>query len=197
MKQIGIIVCLVCAAIATASPQFVYAQTPAQADHGTSHQMMKGAMTEAEFVPMMIKHHQDGIEMARVEEERGSSAAVKGLAAKIRQSQEREIGELKAHAQHAAGAQGTAGQTEHGDHSKMMEQQSQATMKRLRSASGEALDHAFLEEMAKHHQMALHMIERTKFQSAELNKVAQKMAAGQREELKELKKLEGGHRPSK
>lgn len=196
MKQIAITGYLVCA-VATASPQLVYAQTPAQADHGTSHQMMKGAMTEAEFVPMMVKHHQVGIEMARVEEERGSSAEVKALAAKIRQAQEREIAELKAHSQHAAGAQGTAGHMDQADHSKMMEQQSQATMKRLTSASGAALDHAFVEEMAKHHQMAVDMFERTKFQNTELRKTAQKMAAGQREELKELKKLEASHRPAK
>ena len=186
-----------CTAVTLAAGQFASAQTPKPSDQHASHEMMKGAMTEAEFVPMMIKHHQGGIEMARVEEERGSSAAVKALATKIRQSQEREIGELKAHSQHAAGAQGTRGHKEHADHNKMMEQQSQATMKRLRSASGEALDHAFLEEMAKHHQMAIHMIERTKFQNAELNKMAQKMATGQREELKELKKLEGAHKPSK
>jgi uncharacterized protein (DUF305 family) len=58
------------------------------------HQMMQG-LTDAQFVPMMIKHHQQGIEMARLEEQRGSSASVKALAAKIRQSQGKELAELK------------------------------------------------------------------------------------------------------
>ena len=50
--------------------------------------MMQG-LTDASFVQMMSKHHQQGIEMARMEEERGASASVKQLAAKIRQSQEK------------------------------------------------------------------------------------------------------------
>lgn len=100
-----------------------HAQKPeSAAQHG---QMMKGmmGMTDAMFVPMMIKHHQHGIEMARLEEERGSAASVKALAAKIRQSQEKELTELKAHSEHMA--KGTSG---HGEHDKMMEQQSHSMM---------------------------------------------------------------------
>ena len=185
-----IAMCIAFSAITIHAATAVRAQKPAD-DKVAPHQQMMREMTDAEFVAMMIKHHQDGIEMARVEEGRGSSAEVKALAAKIRQSQERELKELKAHSGHAAGAKGTSG---HATHDKMMEQQSQATMKRLKSASGEALDHAFLEEMAKHHQMAIEMTERTKFQNAELRKLSQKMAAGQRQELAELKKLEASHK---
>src|SRR5688500_17877995 len=103
----------------------VRAQKPEAAAAGQHEQMMKGmmGMTDAMFVPMMIKHHQHGIEMARLEEERGSSASVKALAAKIRQSQEKELAELKAHAEHAP--KGTSG---HAEHDKMMEQQSQSMM---------------------------------------------------------------------
>jgi uncharacterized protein (DUF305 family) len=184
------------AAIAVAGAQFAHAQTPAEHGHAQPHQTMKGAMmTDADFVPMMIKHHEGALEMARVEEEHGASAPVKSLAAKIRQAQEGEIVELKGHSQHAGGAQGTS--AEHADQSRMMEQQRQAAMKRLKEASGGALDHAFLEEMAKHHQMAIDMIARTKFQNAALKKMAQKMAAVQRQELKEFKQLESSRGRSK
>ena len=169
----------------------LHAQAPADHAHAakspqTTQPMMKG-MSEADFVPMMIKHHEEGIQMTQLEEKGGSSAEVKALAAKIRQSQEQDLPELKKHLQHTAG---TAG---HQGHDKMMEQQSAATMKRLKSASGQAMDHAFLEEMAKHHEMAIGMAETAKIQSPELKKLTQKMIAGQRQELGELKKLLSAH----
>ena len=170
----------------------VNAQKPDAATGAQHEQMMKGmmGMTDAMFVPMMIKHHQHGIGMARVEEERGSSASVKALAAKIRQSQEKELAELKAHAEHAA--KGTSG---HAEHDKMMEQHSQSMMTKLKSASGAALDHAFLEQMAKHHEGAIAMTEGAKLQDPELKKLAQKMVTGQRQELAELKKQLSAHAP--
>jgi uncharacterized protein (DUF305 family) len=168
----------------------VNAQKPDAATGAQHEQMMKGmmGMTDAMFVPMMIKHHQHGIEMARVEEERGSSASVKALAAKIRQSQEKELAELKTHAEHVA--KGASG---HAEHDKMMELQSQSMMAKLKSASGAALDHAFLEQMAKHHEGAIAMTEGAKLQDPELKKLAQQMLTGQRQELAELKKELAAH----
>jgi uncharacterized protein (DUF305 family) len=170
----------------------VHAQKPDAASGAPHEQMMRGVMgmTDAMFVPMMIKHHQHGIEMARLEEARGSAASVKALAAKIRQSQEKELAELKRHAEHAA--KGTSG---HAEHDKMMEQQSQFMMAKLKSASGAALDHAFLEQMAKHHEGAIAMTEGAKLQDPELKKLAQKMLAGQRQELAELQKQLSAHAP--
>jgi uncharacterized protein (DUF305 family) len=164
-------------------------QKPAQPNTETQHHQMMQGLTDAMFVPMMMKHHQQGIEMARLEEERGSSASVKALAAKIRQSQEKELAELKSHADHTA--KGTSGQAEH---DKMMEEQGQMMMAKLKSASGTALDHAFLEQMAKHHEGAISMTEGAKLQDAELKKLAQKMVAGQRQELGELKKELAAHK---
>lgn len=166
------------------------AQTPESG--ATQHaEMMKGmmGMSDAMFVSMMSKHHRDGIEMARAEESRGSSATVKALAAKIRQGQEKELAELKAHSQHAA-----TGMSSGGD-DKMMEQENRATMAKLKSASGAGLDHAFLEEMAKHHEMAIHMSESAKLQNPELKKLAQQMLTSQRQELAEIKQQLSAHKP--
>jgi uncharacterized protein (DUF305 family) len=168
----------------------VRAQKPEAASASQHEQMIKGmmGMTDERFVPMMIKHHQHGIEMARLEEDRGSSASVKALAAKIRQSQEKELAELKTHAEHVA--KGASG---HAEHDKMMELQSQSMMAKLKSASGAALDHAFLEQMAKHHEGAIAMTEGAKLQDPELKKLAQQMLTGQRQELAELKKELAAH----
>ena len=77
------------------------AQTQAGTDHAKHAQTSKShdhsAMTDVDFVAMTIKHHQDGIEMARIEEKGGASNDVKALAGKIRQGQERELAELQKH----------------------------------------------------------------------------------------------------
>ncbi|MGV3519952.1 DUF305 domain-containing protein [Luteitalea sp.] len=170
------------ACVVALSPALAQAQAAGtgHAKHAQDHGEAK--MSDAEFAMMMAKHHQDGIEMARLEESRGASADVKKLAAKIRQGQERELGPLQA--QQRAGAAGS----DHAAHIKKMESESQRAMKRLRAASGAALDHAFAEEMAKHHQQAIDMVSRTSFTDPELRTMAQKMAANQKQELSELKK---------
>ena len=171
------------------------AQAPQQhgAEHAAQsaqpHQM--GAMTDAGFVHMMLKHHQDGIEMARIAEQKGASAAVKALATKIRSGQERDLPELKKHQTHVGQAPKSA---EHQAHDQAMQKEAQGSMKRLQDATGTAVDHAFVEEMSKHHQMAIDMVEKTKFQNADLRKFAQNMAANQRKELAELKNAHAAHK---
>lgn len=70
-----------------------------------------------------------------------------------------------------------------------MEMQSKKAMDRLREASGAAFDQAFVDEMSSHHQMAIKMVEDTRFKDEKLNQLAQKMAAGQKKELTELKQV--------
>jgi uncharacterized protein (DUF305 family) len=171
------------AGLAIAAPSSKAAAQHAAEQHDAHHaQMMKG-LSDAQFVPMMIRHHQHGIEMARVVEQRGSSAEVRELATKIRQSQEKDMAELEAHAAHHAGK---AADDPHGQ---MMDKQSQTMMKRLQSLAESELDDAFVQEMAKHHEMAIGMIDGAKLQDPALKQLAQRMAAQQKQDLAELKKL--------
>lgn len=165
--------------------------------------MSMPAMDEIHFVESMIKHHKDGIEMTRLEESRGAHDGVKALAAKIREGQESDLKVLEAH--HGGGTapkpHGTAGHDAKphapGDrrheaamlkHHEMMEQMAKESVQKIESASGPAVDAAFVREMAKHHEMALQMIAKTTFKDTELRKLSQKMAAMQKRELAELKK---------
>lgn len=173
-------------ALASAIPEVGYTQTAAKPNMSQDHQKMMHGMPDGQFVPMMIKHHEEGIAMARMEEQRGSAASVKALAKSIRESQERDLPELKAHAAHATG---TDAKTSTAQHAPMMDEMSKATMTRLKAASGAALDRAFVEEMITHHQIAISVMEGAKLQNAELKKLSEKMLAGQRRELAELKKL--------
>ena len=182
--------CLAAGALTVAIPGGVQAQEPATGAAAAQHpHTAMQALTDAQFVQMMLEHHQRGLELVRLEKEQGSSPAVKELATRIGESQERDIVELKALSKDEA--RGTTGQAEHhgaADHHKGMVQQSETMMKELKAKSGEELDRAFLEHMAKHHQMAISMTEDATLQDPEVKKLAEKMLESQRQELAELKK---------
>ena len=176
--------------------------TRAPADNWRDAKQTMAPMADAEFVEMMTEHHQGAIYMAKLEESRGTRDAVKALAARMREAQEREVKEMGAgHADHANTPQtgaapdtrGTPGQEGQGammqKQREMMQQQAMASNKRIVDASGAGVDQAFLEEMTKHHKMALEMISKTKFKDASLQRLAHKMAADQKRELGEFKKL--------
>jgi uncharacterized protein (DUF305 family) len=182
--------CLAAGALTVAIPGGVQAQEPATGAAAAQHpHTAMQALTDAQFVQMMLEHHQRGLELVRLEKEQGSSPAVKELATRIGESQERDIVELKALSKDEA--RGTTGQAEHhgaADHHKGMVEQSETMMKELKAKSGEELDRAFLEHMAKHHQMAISMTEDATLQDPEVKKLAEKMLESQRQELAELKK---------
>jgi uncharacterized protein (DUF305 family) len=182
--------CLAAGALTVAIPGGVQAQEPATGAAAAQHpHTAMQALTDAQFVQMMLEHHQRGLELVRLEKEQGSSPAVKELATRIGESQERDIVELKALSKDEA--RGTTGQAEHhgaADQHKGMVQQSETMMKELKAKSGEELDRAFLEHMAKHHQMAISMTEDASLQDPEVKKLAEKMLESQRQELAELKK---------
>jgi uncharacterized protein (DUF305 family) len=72
-------------------------------------------------------------------------------------------------------------------HEKQMEKEHQASMAKLKSATGGAVDKAFAEEMSKHHQKALDMIKQAHLTDSKLKQTTDKMAAAQKQELAQLK----------
>ena len=174
---LGITALAIAAPLAQTSGQKPADQHAAKGDHS----MM---MMDAEFAYLMAKHHRGGIEMSKLEESRGASAQVKGLAAKIRQGQERDLPTLSQHGTKAKKDGMVA------THEKQMEKEHQATMAKLKSSTGEGLDRAFAAEMAKHHQMAFEMIKQAHLTDPKLKQMADKMSAEQKQELEELKKVQ-------
>lgn len=68
--------------------------SPGQKPADQSHQGHSMQMADGDFANLMMRHHRDGIAMAKLEESGGTSAEVKALAAKIRQGQEKDLAEL-------------------------------------------------------------------------------------------------------
>ena len=169
-----------------------------------THTLTMPAMDDAHFIEMMAKHHKHGIELAKIEESRGTRDDVKALAAKIRQRQEKELTELEAlKARHADPAvpkepatKGTTGRDKHVDdmqkHDEMMQKMAQASVQKIQNAPNPDVDRAFANEMATHHEMAIEMITKTTFTDPELRKLAQMMAANQKKELTQLQAIQKG-----
>lgn len=63
-------------------------------------------------------------------------------------------------------------------------------MARLKAANGAALDKAFAEEMSTHHIKAMEMMKQAHLTDATLKQMTDKMAAEQKQELAELKKVQ-------
>ena len=160
--RINYIAACLAGALTVAIPGGVQAQEPATGAAAAQHpHTAMQALTDAQFVQMVLEHHQRGLELVRLEKEQGSSPAVKELATRIGESQERDIVELKALSKDEA--RGTTGQAEHhgaADHHKGMVQQSETIMKELKAKSGEELDRAFLLVMIPHHAGAIVLADR-------------------------------------
>lgn len=104
------------------------------------------------FVSHMVVHHQQALDMAVLAPDRASSASVKGIAARIADSQRVEIDAmnswLKQHgAEHAV----------HGDMGPMPGMATPAQLDELKAASGPTFDALFLRLMIAHHEGALTM----------------------------------------
>ena len=108
---------LLCTLVFAAAPSFSADETSQASSAGSKalhDSMMKGMQgmhdmkmsgdTDHDFTTMMIKHHQQAIEMSRVQLKDGKDAQVKKKAQEIIDASEKDIAELKKwQSQHHAG----------------------------------------------------------------------------------------------
>jgi len=115
------------------------------------------------FMQMMVPHHAQAIEMAKLAEKRASSRPVRDLAARIRAAQGPEIlmmaswlDERNMDVPTAAEDPSEWDHSQHG-HNGMMGMLTEAQMKGLAQATGARFDKLFLEGMIQHHKGAIDM----------------------------------------
>ena len=173
-----------------------------QTQTGHTGHMQSGDMPyDLHFIDMMMMHHQQGIEMARLAEGKAQNARVKAFAAKTAADQEKDIQKLQWHRDnHYPGRPKM-------DHQQMMAHMQsmmpghenmmmdmEADLAKLRAASGREFDRLFLDTMIPHHQMAIDMSKDAvaKAQHAEIKELARQAIAKQQAEIAEMNRIKAG-----
>ncbi|WP_406064782.1 DUF305 domain-containing protein [Streptomyces sp. NBC_01077] len=149
-------------ASASASPSASASATvSASASGSATAAAASGAFNDADvmFAQMMIPHHEQALEMAKLAEGRAEDPEVKNLVTAIHQAQDPEIQKMKAWlkgwGKPESAGHGTGGGGGHGMAGMMSEQD----MKDLAAAKGKAFDRTFAELMIAHHNGAVDMAE--------------------------------------
>ncbi|WP_320784331.1 DUF305 domain-containing protein [Streptomyces sp. CRN 30] len=144
---------------------------------------------DVDYARMMIQHHAQALEMTELVATRAESTPLKRLAERIAASQGPEIEAMR-------GWLDTYGQqeTESGgghDHATMPGMATDAQLKQLRAAEGEAFDRLFLTLMITHHQGAITMATEVKAQGNNLRveEMADDVVAQQTSEISRMREM--------
>ncbi|WP_435971381.1 DUF305 domain-containing protein [Streptomyces sp. Qhu_M48] len=105
------------------------------------------------YVQMMIAHHRQALTMTALAPRRAGSTQVRKVAERIAAAQQPEIGAMEGWLKNNGGPREQAGH----DHHSMPGMATEAQLKELGNAKGEAFDELFLKLMITHHQGAVTM----------------------------------------
>ncbi len=172
----------------------------------TGHGQMSDMPYDLHYIDMTIMHHEQGIEMARLAQEKGTDARVKNFAKKTGDDQQRDMLVLRGHRQHWYSDRPRM------DHSQMMahmqdmpghhnmKMDHEADLLKLKTAEGREFDRLFLDTMTMHHKMAVEMSKEatTKAEHVEIKEFARKTVAKQQGEIAEMNRINAalGGRPA-
>ncbi|WP_394326769.1 DUF305 domain-containing protein [Thermobifida halotolerans] len=169
-------------------------ETDAAAVPQTSEQATEAEFNSADvmFAQMMIPHHRQAVEMARLAEDR-AGADVKELAARIEAAQDPEIEQMNALLE-SWGQQSVNGMDDmpHMDHG-MPGMMTDEQMAELENLEGDAFDTMFLEMMVAHHEGAVEMAEQELADGVnpEARQLAQAITDAQEAEIEQMNALLG------
>ncbi|MFB7939895.1 DUF305 domain-containing protein [Streptomyces sp. NPDC056049] len=146
-----------------------------------------GSFNDADvmFAQMMIPHHEQALEMAKLADGRAEDAGIKQIVAAVEQAQDPEIRKMRAWLK-GWGRPESAG----AGHS-MAGMMSEQDMKKLADAKGKDFDRAFAELMIAHHEGAVKMAQDEQKDGAntEAKALAGEVVRAQTAEITELRKI--------
>ena len=161
--------------------------------------------SDADYVDMMLMHHDQGIEMAKIAAGKTQRAEVRAFANTVVSGQQEDKKELEGYktgmktgtsgTSGAAGGHDMAGMSGMPDMKTMPEmQKGQQDIERLQKATGAEVDRLFLASMAQHHQQAIQMSRKAKptLKDANVRRFADKTITKQTREIGEIKTLQSG-----
>ena len=120
-------------------------------DMAPAQLVIDGNYSDERFIDMMAAHHQMAIEMAQVEQQKGTRAELKTMAANILQAQQQEIQELKDLKQARFGSSDVPMQMHPND----MDNNGMMMPEAMRQQPD--VDKAFIDSMLPHHAGAIEM----------------------------------------
>jgi uncharacterized protein (DUF305 family) len=139
------------------------------------------------YARMMIEHHRQALEMTQLAPQRAQSDRVKRLAERITAAQKPEIAATEAWlAAHAKDDHGSPHQ-----HDAMPGMATEAQLKQLRAAKGEAFDELFLKLMITHHGGAVTMATEVKAEgnNIQIEEMADDVIAQQTSEISRMREM--------
>ncbi|MCX4910903.1 DUF305 domain-containing protein [Streptomyces sp. NBC_00878] len=139
------------------------------------------------YARMMVEHHTQALEMTDLAPKNAGSTQVKRLADRIAAAQRPEIDVMRSWLK----THGGAGKTESHDHEAMPGMATEAQLKKLRAARGEAFDELFLKLMITHHDGAVTMATDVKAQGNNLliEEMADDVIAQQTAEINRMRDM--------
>ncbi|GGL41419.1 DUF305 domain-containing protein [Planomonospora parontospora] len=140
------------------------------------------------FAQMMIPHHEQAVEMAKLAATRASDAEVKELAAKIQAAQDPEMVTMTAWL--TAWGKATMPEDGHGGHG-MPGMMTEEDMVKLQDAKGKQFDRMFCELMIAHHEGAIEMAKTEQAQGAnpEAKELAKTIETAQQAEIEQMRTI--------
>ncbi|GKQ36045.1 DUF305 domain-containing protein [Streptomyces sp. A012304] len=145
------------------------------------------------FAQMMIPHHEQALEMAKLADGRASDTEIKDIAGKIEQAQDPEIKTMKSWLEswNKPTAMESMPGMDHGDGHGGDGMMSDADMKELQAMKGTEFDKMFAQMMIEHHNGAITMAkdEQKNGKNADAKKMAGDIVQGQSAEVKQLQSI--------
>lgn len=148
--------------------------------------------SDVHFAQMMVSHHRQALQMAKLADTRASSRGVKDLAASIEDAQQPEIDTMTGWlTEWGAGPVPSATHMDMGSSSMGEGMMSGSDMQKLGTLRGTAFDTSFLTMMIGHHQGAITMArdELKTGQSADALALASSIAVTQQAQVSQMRRL--------
>lgn len=166
------------------------ARTLSPGDIGTDWKIPPNE-ADLSYVVGMIGHHRQAVEMTALVPERATNEVVRGLAARIHDTQGPEIKAMEQwQRQYAteAPAHGHSSRLPHVDHASMPGMATPEQMGALKATTGSAFDRLFLDLMVRHHEGALKMAETVLADGSDVHVelMATDVISGQSAEIKRM-----------
>lgn len=146
------------------------------------------------FIEGMIVHHQQALEMTALVPERAASEQVKGLADRIADTQQAEIGGLNGWLRQKGRPTVDPSAPGHAGHTTMPGMATPEQLNQLRAATGTAFDRLFLQLMITHHEGALTMVRQVQTSGVDVRvqELADDIAVTQTDEIHRMQGMLGG-----